>query len=102
MKVLKPTDPATLATQIVGYINRRTGEAVCPEHGGADVGSPRSPWSAVGLVERPHARYEATAPLICHACGAWLNNESTCYATVSPADDSWTRWLRIGLGHHTG
>jgi len=102
MRVLKRTDPARSATQVVGYVNRRTGEVVCPEHREHDIDSPRSPWTAVALVDRVQARYEATAPLICNECGAWLNNESTCYANVSPYDDYWKRWLRSGRGFRAG
>jgi hypothetical protein len=86
----------------VAYVNRRTGEVVCPEHGGQDITSPRNPWVAVELADRFPARYEATAPLICQACGAWLNNESTRYANVSSYDDYWKRWLRSFRGQRYG
>jgi hypothetical protein len=75
---------------------------VCPEHAAQDITSPRNPWVAVELTDRFPVRYEATAPLICHECGAWLNNESTCYANVSSYDAYWKRWLRSGRGHRDG
>lgn len=96
MRVLKRVDPALANTPVVGYVNRRTGKVVCPKHGEHDIESPRSPWAAVRVVDRPHARYEAAVPVICQECGAWLNNESTCYANVSAQDDYWKRWLRVG------
>jgi len=102
MRALKHTDQFGLDTRIVGFIHRHTGEVLCPEHGEHDIDSPRSPWAAVRLVDQVHARYEATAPVICHACGAWLNNESTSYAIVSPHDDYWKRWLRSPRGHRIG
>jgi len=101
MMAPKHAHPARADTQVVGYVNRRTGQVVCPEHGQHDIESPRSPWAAVRLVDQVHARYEATAPVICHECGAWLNNDSTCYAIVS-YDDYWKRWLRGARGHRDG
>jgi hypothetical protein len=99
MRTLRRIHAVDPDARVVGYVNRRTGEVVCPEHGRHDVESPRSPWAAVCLVDRVHARYEATAPVICHECGAWLNNESTSYANVSPQADYWRRWLRGALVH---
>ncbi|MGI9097878.1 MAG: hypothetical protein ACR2H2_05190 [Solirubrobacteraceae bacterium] len=94
MSVLKRADPATLHTQVVGYIDHRTGQILCRDHGERDIYSPRSPWAAVRLGDGIQARYESTAPVICHECGAWLNDESTGYAIVSPHDGYWKRRLR--------
>ena len=99
MTVLKHAEPMWLNTQLVGYVNRHTEQSFCLEHGQHDIDSPRSPWAPLCLTNRPQARYESTTPVICHECGAWLNDGSTGYAVVSPHDSYWKRRLRRGRGH---
>ena len=100
MSALEHVDP-TKATRVLGYVNQRTGDIVCPEHGTYDIQSPRSPWVALrpaGHVQ-PHA--SSTAPVICRECGAWLNDESTGYAIAAPHHDYWRRrLLRAGSRLH--
>jgi hypothetical protein len=100
MSVLKRTDPASLHhAQIVGYVNHHTGVILCFDHGERDIESPRSPWCAVRLADDGlQARYTSTVPVICHECGAWLNDESTGYAIVSTHDGYWKRRLRHSRG----
>ncbi|MGH2941480.1 MAG: hypothetical protein ACRDLN_01705 [Solirubrobacteraceae bacterium] len=90
---------ARLSAQVVGYVNRRTDEVICRRHGTQEVTSPRTPWVALRVVEGPLSRYESTAPVICHRCGAWLNDESTGYAIASLPDGVWKRRLRLIRSH---
>jgi hypothetical protein len=102
MTVLKHAAPTRPHTRLVGYVNRRTEEICCLEHGRHDIESPRSPWAPLRLTNRPEARYESTTPLICHECGTWLNDGSTGYAVTSPHDGYWKRRLRRARGHRDG
>jgi hypothetical protein len=96
MSVLDHVDPSGPTAQVVGYLNGRTGDIECLIHGEHDVDSPRSPWIALRPADPLQARYASTAPVICHRCGAWLNDESTGYAIAAPHHDYWKRRLRRG------
>jgi hypothetical protein len=85
-------------TQVIGYVNERTGDIECLKHGGHDVDSPWSPWTALRPADRLQERYASTAPVICHRCGAWLNDESTGYAIAAPQHDYWKRRLLRACG----
>jgi hypothetical protein len=98
MSALEHADPSGRTTQVVGYLNGRSGEIVCLKHGEYDVDSPRSPWIALRPADRLQARYASTAPVICHRCGAWLNDESTGYAIAPPHHDYWKRRLLRARG----
>ncbi len=102
MSVLKSTDPPRIDTQIIGYANRRSGEVLCLRHGKHDSRSTRGQWVAVRLAYDPNAGYASIAPVICRQCGAWLNDESTGYAIVSPDNEHWRRCLRRARGHRNG
>jgi hypothetical protein len=91
MSVLKHDDQTRLNTQHVGYINRRTGHILCLNHGGCDTESPRSPWAALRLLNPLQTAYASTTPVICHDCGAWLNDGSTGYAIPFSHDNRWRR-----------
>ena len=82
-----PARAATPNSEIVGYVNRRTGQLVCLNHGERDVDSLLSPWAALRLV----ACERSSAPVICHECGAWINDESTRYAAVTTHRGDWRR-----------
>jgi hypothetical protein len=99
MSILKRADPGKLDSQVVAYVSRRTGQFVCREHGEHDIESPHSEWAAVRLVDRCQASFEATTPVICHECCAWLNDESTGYAIAWSQDGYWKRRLRAARGH---
>jgi len=92
------SDPTESTTRIVGYANERTGEIYCPAHGGYDIESPRSPWVALRPAGRLQPHDVSTAPVICHECGAWLNDESTGYAIAPPHRDYWRRRLLRARG----
>jgi hypothetical protein len=94
MNVLKHADQARPNTQIVGYVNRRSGHILCLDHGERDIESPRSPWETLRLVSPLQVRCVSPTPVICHECGAWLNDASTGYAIPSPHDNPWRRFLR--------
>jgi hypothetical protein len=102
MTVLKPAAPTRLNTRLVGYVNRRTEQVSCVEHGQHDIDSPRSPWAPLCLTNRAQAGYESITPMVCHECGAWLNDGSTGYAVASPHDGYWRRRLRRIRGHRDG
>jgi hypothetical protein len=99
MTVLKPAEPTRLNTRLVGYVNRRTDQVSCLEHGQHDIDSLRSPWAPLSLTTRLQAGYESTTPMVCYECGAWLNDGSTGYAVASPCDGYWKRRLRRARGH---
>lgn len=98
MSAFKHADPTRLSAQVVGYVNRHTDQIVCLEHGEHDIHSPRSPWAALRPAGQLQSRYESTAPVICHQCGAWLNDASTGYAIAPPHHDYWKRRLRRARG----
>jgi len=99
VSVLKRADQATHHPQLLGYANRRTGELICLEHGERDIDSPGSPWVGVRPRDRVRRRDASTTAVICHACGAWLNGESTGYAFVATDRDRWKRRLPRHRGH---
>ena len=98
--VLKRADRAGQDTRVVGYVNVRTQEIVCLEHGTRDMETPRSPWAAVRLCGQDHARYASTTPVICQECGVWMNDEATGYVIVFSQDGYWKRglWRARGYG----
>ena len=99
MSALKRADQTTPHTPLLGYANRRTGQLICLEHGERDIESPHSPWVGVRLHDRVRTRDASTTAVICHECGAWLNDDSTGYAIVTTDDDRWKRRLRRSRDH---
>ena len=97
MSTLEHADRSESTAPVVGYLNGRTGDIECLRHGEHDVDSPRSPWIALRPADPLQARYASTAPIICHRCGAWLNDESTGYAIAAPHHEYWKRRLRRAL-----
>ncbi len=93
MNVLKHADSTSPNGQFVGYLNRRSGEILCLDHGQRDITSSRSPWLPLRLIDQIEARYESTTPVICHQCGTWLNDASTGYAIACLHDGYWKRQL---------
>jgi hypothetical protein len=59
----------------VGYFNRRTGQALCLDHGVYDVDLPEGPWTVIRYGDRWEAENGETGPIRCHACGAWLEQD---------------------------
>jgi hypothetical protein len=86
VRLLNRTQPKRADMQLVGYIDRRTGQVVCTRHGVRDIESRQSPWAAIRVVDPHKTGYVSTTTVVCHHCGVWLNGESTGYAIVSPQD----------------
>jgi hypothetical protein len=95
---VKRAERPTPHKQLLGYANRGTGQLICLEHGERDIDSPQSPWVGVRLHDRVRARDASTTAVICHACGTWLNDESTGYAIVATDPERWKRRLRRSRG----
>lgn len=98
MTVVKQPDSTKLNTQLVGYVNRRTGQIVCLQHR-PEIQSPRDSWAPLHLNGPIQARDPSTTPVICGECGSWLNDEATGYAITSPPDGYWKRCLRRARAH---
>jgi hypothetical protein len=79
---------------VVGYLNCRTGDIVCLDHGPRDIDSTRSPWAPLRPVGTTQSHGGFTAPVICHKCGGWINDESMGYAIAPPRHDYWLRQVR--------
>jgi hypothetical protein len=84
--------------QLAGYFNRRTEQILCLKDGQQDIESPRRPWAALRLVGRLQARYASTSAVICHECGASLNDASTGYTILSSNTNYWKRGHVPGRG----
>jgi len=87
MWALSRIHPKKSDRRVVGYIDRRTGEILCVNHGARDIESRGSPWAAIRVVDSREAGHASTVAVICRECGNWLNDESTGYAIVAPQDD---------------
>lgn len=98
MRALSHTHQQEADMQVVGYIDRHTGQILCVRHGVRDVESRRSSWVALRVVHRPHVGY-ATSAVTCDKCGIWLNGESTGYAILSAQEGHGRLRLWHTLGH---
>lgn len=63
--------------ELIGYFSRRTGEAICLEHGVPGDLDARSPiWTVIRQGDEWESESGETGPIRCHRCGKWLDGPS--------------------------